>query len=202
MENMPSRKNMSNLFHDFTVEKCNLMHMAIKDHKDGVLFCDADICWLGPLPEIPKETKIALSRHEIRLEDEAKYGTYNAGFIYMKDLDSVLQWKEASFKSSFFEQMSLNIFKDSYKFGSHINYGWWRMFQAPISAEEKKKEWSIHRNESHSGLCVKGEPVICIHTHWKTNDLVTGTFNNWILDRLQILKKNRKIQAFLKFIEK
>jgi hypothetical protein len=68
--------------------------------------------------------------------------------------------------------------------------------------EEKKKEWSIHRNESHSGLCVKGEPVICIHTHWKTNDLVTGIFNKWILGRLQILKKNRKIQAFLKFIEK
>ena len=200
MERLPSKQGMSNLFHDFTVEKCSLMEWAIQEHGSGVLFCDADICWLGPLPPIDPTT-ITLSRHEIRLQDEARFGTFNAGFLYIPSLQYVNQWRKACLTSTFFEQKALDIFADSCnRFGTHVNYGWWRMYQGPTTAEDRQAEWSIHRHESHSGLCVKGTPVICIHTHWKTNDHITTTFNKWILSRLELLKKQKKVTQLLKIV--
>jgi hypothetical protein len=202
MEMMPSKQGLTNLFHDFTIEKCSLMEWAIKEHGSGVLFCDADLCWLGPLPEIPTTT-LALSPHEIRPEDEALYGTFNAGLLYIGRQEIVETWLSESMVSNFFEQLSLNEVAKKYpyhKFTSNINYGWWRMFQAPVSPQERQAEWSIHRNEMHSGLCVKGEPLLCIHTHWKTSDYITKTFNTWVVSKLNILKKNKKVAAFLKFI--
>jgi hypothetical protein len=201
MEQMPSRQGLANLFHDFTVEKCSLMEWAIQEHKDGVLFCDADICWLGPLPSIPKGTVVALSPHEIRHADEKKYGTYNAGFLYISSLEVTETWLKESLISDFFEQLSLDEVAKlypTYIFGTHINYGWWRMFQGPVSPEERKNDWSIHKNEAYSGLYVKGIPVVCIHTHWKTNDFITKMFNMWILDKLQNLKKQKKVASLIR----
>ena len=180
MESMPSQQGLKNFFHDFTLEKCNLMSWAIATHGDGVLFCDADICWMGPLPDIPKTTELALSPHYIRHEDEKKFGTFNAGFLYIKSQAIVEKWLLESLLSDFYEQYSLNVLAKTYSyytFGPHINYGWWRMFQAPVSPDQRKAEWV--------GLTVKGKPLVCIHTHWKTNDPMTREFNIWILNRIK-----------------
>jgi len=201
MENLPSKESLTNLFHDFTVEKCSLIEWAIKEHGSGVLFCDADICWLGPLPSIDP-TKLTLSPHEIRPQDEARFGLFNAGFLYIPSLESVRQWRKACLTSTFFEQKALDIFQISCnRFGSHVNYGWWRMFQASKPSQQLQAEWSIHRHESHSGLCVKGIPVVCIHTHWKTNDYITNMFNTWILSRLELLKKQKKVREILTILK-
>lgn len=200
MEQLPSKQGLIHLFHDFMNEKCRLMEWAIQEHGSGVLFCDADICWLGPLPPIDL-TKLTLSPHEIRAQDEHKFGIFNGGFLYMPSLQYVHQWHKACMTSSFVDQKALDVFEDSCNhFGSHINYGWWRMFQGPTTAEERQAEWSIHRHESHSGLCVKGTPVVCIHTHWKTNDYITTMFNKWIVSRLELLKKQKKVAQFLRII--
>jgi hypothetical protein len=204
MEQMPSKQGLTNLFHDFTVEKCGLMDWAIKEHNGGVLFCDADLCWLGPLPQLPQGTTLALSPHEIRPADEELYGTFNAGLLYMSDLKIVEKWLLESLVSNFFEQLSLNEVAKNYpyyKFTSNINYGWWRMFQAPVSSDQRKAEWSIHRHDSHSGLCVKGKPVLCVHTHWKTTDYMTKSFNSWLVARLDILKKNKKVASLLRCVQ-
>lgn len=205
METMPSNYGLSNLFHDFTLEKCSLMEWAITESKAGVLFCDADICWLGPLPSIPEGIEVALSPHEIRLADENKYGIYNAGFLWMSSVKAVQCWREASMVSKFFEQLALNTVAETYpiyQFGSHINYGWWRMFQGRVTPDQCKAAWTIFRNDSHSGLCLNGEPVVCIHTHWKTTDYVTNTFNTWIVGKLMLLKKQKKVAMILRFLGK
>ena len=205
MERMPSKEGLSNRFHDFTVEKCSLMEWALTGTGTGVLFCDADICWLGPLPSIPTGVKVALSPHEIRISDEAKYGTYNAGFLWMNDIEVANSWRRASMVSTFFEQMALNDVAEEfpmYTFGSHINYGWWRMFQGRQSIEACRAQWSIYRNEAHSGLLVKGEPVVCIHTHWVTTDHVTNMFNTWIVGKLNLLKKQKRVGALLRAIRR
>lgn len=184
MESMPSQMGLSNFFHDFTVEKCSLMEWAIKEHGDGVLFCDADICWMGPLPQIPKTTTLALSPHYIRHEDEKKFGTFNAGFLYIKTLAIVEKWLLESLVSQFFEQLALNEVAKAYPpyiFGPHINYGWWRMFQAPVSSDQRKAEWI--------GMTVKGKPLVCIHTHWKTTDKVTNDFNIWVMNKIKSMKE-------------
>jgi hypothetical protein len=200
MEAKPSQQGLSNFFHDFTVEKCSLMEWAIGHHGAGVLFCDADICWFGPLPSIPEGTILALSRHEIFPRDEKRFGTFNAGFLYMNSLEVVETWLKESLVSDFFEQLSLDVVAKTYphySFGSHINYGWWRMFQVE-SPEQRKADWSIHRTDNTSGLCVKGEQVVCIHTHWKTTDYVTIQFNKWILKKLTLLKKQKKVAELLR----
>jgi len=183
MESMPSQQGLKNYFHDFTLEKCNLMSWAIAEHGDGVLFCDADICWMGPLPSIPQNTDLALSPHYIRHEDEKKFGTFNAGFLYIKTQAIVERWLLESLLSDFYEQLSLNVLAKTYAyytFGPHINYGWWRMFQAPVSPDQRKAEWI--------GLTVKGKSLVCIHTHWKTKDPMTHEFNTWILNRIKYNK--------------
>jgi hypothetical protein len=203
MERMPSKEGLSNRFHDFTVEKCSLMEWALTllgDIDQGVLFCDADICWLGPLPTIPRGVSVALSPHEIRESDEQKFGIYNAGFLWMNDLAVVESWRKASSTSRFFEQLALNTVAEQfhmYRFGTHINYGWWRMFQGRESIDKSKAHWTIKPSDIHSGLLVKGEPVICVHTHWKTTDHVTNMFNTWIVGNLKSIKENVKVRALV-----
>lgn len=210
MESKPSKRGLSNLFHDFTEEKCGLMDWALKSlpsekRKQGILFCDADIFWLSELPTIPEGKTLALSPHMIRPHDESKYGHYNAGFLWTNQETMSEKWREACKTSRFFEQAALEDLADStpdtelYIFGEEYNYGWWRMYQSPQSFQEQQKAWTIHRDLSqrHSGLCVNGKPVYCIHTHWKPTDSITLSFNVWILERLQILKKQSKVKTIV-----
>lgn len=212
MEQMPSRQGLSNLFHDFTEEKCGLMKWVLyclkpEEQSRGVLFCDADILWLAPLPEIPSTASLALSRHEIRPSDEDKYGIYNAGFLWMSDPNLPDRWKEACKTSKFFEQAALEPLAASvppdalYTFGAEVNYGWWRMYQGVESFQTLQSQWSIHRNPEHSGLLVKKQPLCCIHTHWKTADFTTNQFNQFVAGKLRLLKSQPKISKLLKFLE-
>lgn len=200
MEQMPSQQGLSNFFHDFTIEKCKLMKWALEDLSDsekerGVLFCDADIAWFGPLVQIPQGKTLALSPHMIRKRDEANYGEFNAGFLWTNQLAMPDEWKEASARSRFFEQAALEeladvtLEKHLYRFDETVNYGWWRMFQSDVHATVKQREWSFVPNNTSSGICVNGKPLVCIHTHWKTNDSMTNAFNRFVKQCLEVGKK-------------
>jgi hypothetical protein len=215
MEKSRSLKGMPNLFYDFTQEKCDLMQWALEslprvDREGGVLFCDADIVWLAPLPPISTEKKLGLSRHFIRQSDEEKFGTYNAGFLWTNSLDVIKTWKEACFTSRFFEQAALEDVEKSLKpeevlkFGENVNYGWWRMFQNMNTPSEQQGCWSIlrDRDQIHSGILVKKRTLLCIHTHFKTTDTVTLAFNSFVLEKLNLLKSQRKVTMLLHEIKK
>jgi hypothetical protein len=191
MEQMPSQQGLSNFFHDFTIEKCELMKWALEsvpesEKEQGVLFCDADIAWFGPLVQIPKGKTLALSQHMIRKRDEAKYGEFNAGLVWTNQTTMPEEWKEASKRSRFFEQAALEeladltLEKHLVRFDETINYGWWRMFQSDIDATVKQREWTFISEPSHSGIRVNGKPLVCIHTHFKTDDYITHTFNSFV----------------------
>ena len=112
MEHLPSKKGYPNLFYDFTAEKTILLswalkHMSIEKKEQGVLFCDSDIFWLAPLPTIPVTASLGVSAHGIRPNDEAKYGIYNAGFFWTKDLTIPERWRKAIKTSRFFEQAAI-----------------------------------------------------------------------------------------------
>jgi len=213
MEALPSEEGLSNLFHDFTQEKCSLVDWALKSLPEdvrlrGVVFCDADLFWLGSLPSIPEGKTLALSQHMIRSSDEDKYGMYNAGLLWTNQLTMPAAWKRACKTSRFFEQAALEVLADStsekelYEFGSEVNYGWWRMFQGTKSADVQKAAWSVKKDpeQTYSGLTVYGKPVCCIHTHWKPQDKVSLAFNLWILERLKGLKGQPKVQALLQIL--
>ena len=212
MEQLPSENGLTNLFHDFTQEKCDLMDWALKslpehESEKGVLFCDADLCWLGPLPSIPNGKTLGLSPHGIHPNDEALYGTYNAGLVWMNDRAYPSLWKQACKHSRFFEQAALENLDDLtdeqqiYRFGQEHNYGWWRLFQSPNGIAYQKSKWSILQSKDHSGLLVDKKPVSCIHTHWKTRDSMTMTFNHWMFEKLGAIRSsNPKVELLLNTI--
>jgi hypothetical protein len=211
MERIPSKKGLSNLFHDLMQEKCDLIDWALMslgsvgsvgslDKKRGVLFCDADICWLGPIPSIPAGKTLALSPHMIRKVDETRFGEFNGGFLWTNDPSIPSKWAEFSKTSRFFEQAALEDLSDQtlesefYRFPETVNYGWWRMFQSPNGLDHQQSVWS---NDA-CRLTVKNQPVVCIHTHWITRDSVTFKFNTFIRKHLEELRgKDSRITKLL-----
>lgn len=200
MESRPG-KTFQTLFADFTAEKPLLFQWAFSkmgSHENGILFCDADICFLSSLPEIPKGTQLALSPHMIRKRDTDKYGIYNAGFLWMNSPHIAELWFNLCKTSRFFEQGCLEDLKalvmHTYEFPIQVNYGWWRMYQSDEGAEARKKEFGVLRQGNlHSGIQVQGKPLNSIHTHFfGTTDMTTFDFNSYMLKWFQVLKTSQK----------
>lgn len=197
MERMPSLK-YSSLWFEFQAEKLNLLDWVFEfeqdARKEGVFYFDADICFLGPLPIVPTTAKVGLSPHMIKDSDEARFGKYNAGYIWMKDPDVVAAWRNACPTSRFFEQAALECF-DSDVWVHHVhmfpvqhNYGWWRLWQGKKSAPELLNDWYMEKIDGCSGLMIQDSPLCSVHTHFhEKRDRATCEFNTMIIKRLEIL---------------
>jgi hypothetical protein len=179
---------------------------AIDGDMNGVLFCDADICHLGPLPEIPNGTELALSPHMIRKSDTDRFGIYNAGFLWFREKAVAVKWRELCATSRFFEQACLEELEVDYKlyqFPVQVNYGWWRLWQGTQSPPVLQAEWSIHRTgETSSGISVSKNPLLSIHTHWgEKSDRATYEFNMWVLGQLMKLTSVKKTANLIRFLQ-
>ena len=205
-----SGKRFPSLFADFCAEKPRLMKWALTYEK-GVFFCDADICHLGPLPSVPEGVVLGLSPHMIRERDTARFGIYNAGFLFMREKEITDKWLELCATSRFFEQGCLEDLRLWVKekwtagflaFPKQVNYGWWRLWQGDKSAEVLKGEWRIMRKEGYCGLSVDGASLQSIHTHWgDQKDIAVCGFNQWILGQLRKLAVVKKTKALIGFLE-
>ena len=208
MERRPGKK-YETLFGDFTAEKTGLMEWALASEPEGVLFCDADICHLAPLPLLPDSAVLALSPHRIREGDAAKYGYYNAGYLWIQKAEIVAQWREACGRSRFFEQACLEELASTWKEGLYefpvqINYGWWRLWQGTASPSELQKAWSFFRpaDGASSGLLVEGTALQSVHTHWhEKQDAATRAFNQWVLEKLRKLNSVKKTKQLTQLLE-
>jgi hypothetical protein len=189
MEVIPGKK-YSSLFFDFTMEKVELLKWVLQNESE-VLFCDADICFLAPLPVIPVGSLVALSPHMIRLRDEAKYGKYNAGFMWFANMDAVLLWEKACATSRFFEQAALEEMAAAFSHSLYLfpvtqNYGWWRLWQSEETPQALLKKWSIKRAPMTAGISIEGVTLGSIHTHfWERRDPATLQFNQIVIGILQ-----------------
>ncbi len=207
MERRPG-ETYATLFGDFTAEKTVLMDWALSAEPHGVLFCDADICHLAPLPPLPDSAVLALSPHLIRPGDEAKYGTYNAGYLWVQDTALIARWRTLCATSRFFEQACLEDLATSvpadclYEFPIHVNYGWWRMWQGRLPATEQQKAWGFHRGTDSAGITINGVPLQSIHTHWREKkDPPTRAFNECVLERLRKLGSVKKTKQLLSLLD-
>ena len=192
MERMPGEK-YSTRFFDFTMEKVELLKWVLQEEPDA-LFCDADICFLAPLPEIPRGVEVALSPHMIRPEDEARFGKYNAGFMWFSSLGAVSTWEKGCKTSRFFEQAALEDVAISagglFTFPVTQNYGWWRLWQGVEPSRTLFSKWSIKRTPTSAGIAISGVPLGSVHTHFfERNDMATKQFNDLVTDMLGHLKR-------------
>jgi hypothetical protein len=200
MERMPGV--YKHLFFDLCVEKTAVMKWAFETaQENGVLYCDCDICFTGPLFEIPETATVAVSHHEIKPQDEARYGTYNGGIVWTKDVSSVLTWIAACKGSRFVDQAAIEDMAAAVPSGELYliprteNYGWWRLWQGVKTPQELASEWSV-------STCIKvsGQPLGSVHTHFgEVRDAATVEFNKWVLSMLA-LDKRPKAKELLTFI--
>jgi len=216
MERMKG-KEFPSLFADFCAEKPRLIAWALQEEQKlgrsgGVFFCDADICHLGPLPVIPENVGLGLSPHMIRERDSARFGYYNAGFLYIRDIETTEKWRELCFSSGYFEQSCLEDLRVWFcnrssaagflSFPKTVNYGWWRLWQGDTTPEMLQAEWRIMRKEGYCGISVAGEPLQSIHTHWsQQRDPPTYNFNKWVLGQLRKLTVVKKTKILINFLE-
>ena len=201
MESMPG-KVFKTLWMDFMTEKINLLRWALNESRGGVLFCDADICFMAPLPTIPREACVALSPHGIIERDEKRFGKYNGGFAWFSAVKYADLWWDACATARYYEQSALEDVAKGvvdiegpdglYEFPKTHNYGWWRLWQGVKPPSELVKGWTMNRNKDSeaSGLCIEGIPLGSVHTHFfETTDLPTKQFNGMILEWLTVLSK-------------
>ena len=211
MEVMPG-KTFPSLFADFCAEKPRLMKWALTYEK-GVFFCDADICHLGPLPVIDEGVSLCLSPHMIRERDSARFGVYNAGYLFMRNKDITDKWLELCATSRFFEQGCLEDLRVWHciksgaaafsAFPKTVNYGWWRLWQGDLTPDMLQAEWRIGRKDGYCGISITGQPLQSIHTHWgEQTDMATCRFNQWVLGQLRKLTVVKKTKVLLGFLEK
>jgi hypothetical protein len=190
MEASPGRIYDS-LFKDYTYEKAAVLEWMweIQPSLDitGAWFMDSDITHLAPLPSVPTDAVIALCPHYIREADCKLYGKYNVGYFWIKDKSLIKTWRDAGFKSRFFEQAALETVvetcaaekKSMYEFPIQVNFGWWRMYQSFQSPPEIQAKFTIYRPDTSVGIRYDGKPLQSIHTHWYETTSVTGAFNTW-----------------------
>jgi hypothetical protein len=198
--------NYKTKWEDFMMEKTTIMDKAFADNNKSVFFTDCDICFMGPLPDIPHIYTLALSPHEIKPADEIKYGHFNAGFLWTSEPTMPKLWRQASTRSRYYDQAALEELHKilpTYIFPSMINYGWWRMYQGVIPHDKLQSEWTILRTPTTSGIRVKDSHLLSIHTHFlEKSDLITILFNKFVISKLKTLAtgKHKNAQLFLKFL--
>jgi hypothetical protein len=194
------------MWEDFMMEKATVMELAFKEPQtSGVFFCDSDICFMGPLPQPTCE--IGVCPHMIKPADEQRFGKYNAGFVYTTDSTFPEKWRTAAKTSRYYDQAALEDIVAAtpptsvYEFPVQTNYGWWRMFQGTKAPQELVNQWSIFRRENHSGICVSGEPLLSVHTHFaETRDPATREFNRVVFLYLCRLGKHAPAASLVKIL--
>jgi hypothetical protein len=199
MEAAPG-KHFKNLWFDFMTEKINLIRWVFREEpaaeKDGVMFCDADICFTGPLPAIPRDAILALSPHAIRAGDAKKYGYYNGGYLWMLQPRLADVWWDACATARFYEQSALEDLAASvtseelYAFPVTENYGWWRLWQGAEDPGKLMGRWGIKAVSGVSAIVIDGAALGSVHTHFfEKHDMATRAFNEFVTKYLTHLSK-------------
>ena len=206
------RRGTKTLWYEFQMEKMNLLDWVLATDPQPVFYLDSDICFFAPLPEVPDGFTVGVSPHLIALKDEAKFGKYNGGYLWVKDPKAVTAWREACPASRFHEQAALEVFdtpewsKKVYQFPIQYNYGWWRLWQGRESPDVIERSWfvAIVSNDTvYSGISVYGKPLGSVHTHFHNpSDSYTKFFNVFVINFLKRIKwHNPKANELLKIIE-
>jgi hypothetical protein len=209
MESMKG-KIYNSLWTDFMCEKISALRWAFAEADpgaEGLWFLDADICLFGPLPSVPGGCDVGLAPHLIRPGDEAKYGRFNGGFLWIREPRLLDVWAQATHSSRFFEQAALETVaaecQSLYEFPIQNNFGWWRMFQSLESAESMVTKFGFNRRGTGIGLTFDGSALLSVHTHfWEQKDPFTKEFNRFILGLLEKLGKHPPAQEFLRFVRR
>jgi hypothetical protein len=197
------------LFKDYTYEKAAVLEwMFSVAPAKAAWFLDADISHLAPLPEIPPTAVLALSQHMIRPGDEARYGRYNAGFMWFRSGDMLGRWRELGHTSRFYEQAALEDLATAatategklYECPAQVNFGWWRMQQGSVPQAVIQDRFSLFRGDTSVGIRYDGKPLQSIHTHWFSSAFECVAFRRWFDEFTRPYKTHKPIAVYRRLV--
>lgn len=183
---------------DFMMEKAHLVDHALHLGFPNAAFLDCDITLLAPLPTVPSDCCVGLSPHDIDPSLERLFGKYNGGFVFVRDPAVTFLWRTFTRSSRYYDQASLEDVASHlrgtnvggggvggvYEFPPQVNYGFWRMFEAPRQggSAETSVLAEVGRFSAGAGIHYRGQPLQSVHTHFSmnTDSRTTPLFNRLI----------------------
>jgi hypothetical protein len=192
-----SGRTYPTMWHDFMIEKVAVIKWVFEERDEvavaeGVWFLDSDITLLSPLPTFPTNIQLALSPHYIRAGDEARYGHFNGGMLWLRNPALLDVWRRATHGSRFYEQAALeDVWKAvaaeaRLELGQEVNFGWWRYLQSADPPPVIQGRLGYNRRLVGSGLTYGGVVLQSVHTHWEE----ASEFNGWLRGRLEMLARS------------
>jgi hypothetical protein len=182
------------IFKEFTIIKADLIEYALTKYEYTV-FLDSDILVVNPisLPEDYKSFDIGLCPHFILPKYVSKVGYFNSGFIFSSNKDFPTYWRNATKKSRYFEQASLENCAKKFKtfnFGENYNVAWWKI---ELGFRPKTLAYSLLTSDL-TNIYYNKNPIIFIHSHFNQK----SRFNEVIFN---ILKNSEDKSFLLKLIK-
>jgi len=170
MTQKPSSFPGLNLWTAFQLEKANIMETALRIGYLGVLFIDSDLFFVAPLPPMGLES-LGVSPHRTNTHFNHKYGTYNGGLIFVRNITVLKLWRNLTVGSPYFEQWAIEPLAKQiphFIIDPSLNLGWYQMGVHASSDRTDRVKW-LQLSES-GGLSFNNQHVQSIHAH-----IVPGT---------------------------
>lgn len=180
-------KNRGSSWLDFMLKKGDVIDKAVALFGE-TLFVDTDIVFLNRFEDDIK-SEMCLSQHLIFEEDEAKYGKYNGGYFFVKNVKFSEWFRKTTYeRSTFYEQGTLNFVEEDFDtsfFNSNHNYGWWRLFQCS-DIKKRFKKFGYDDNVYYNK-----KPLISVHAHFISDgkNISNDQFVEIIMELLSVSEK-------------
>ena len=190
---------------EFMLRKCDSIDAAFQEGYLNTLFVDCDMVFLntiefnGGVKGLDGSLKqIGRSPHHNKKENQAQFGKYNGGFLWINSPGFTDWWKFASLtQSRYYEQAILeNTDKNytSFDIPMEYNYGWWRLYECePNLVQERERLFRVVDNI----VVYDNKPLRTIHTHFGEKKFAyTVKFNNYMMKLLIACKDERQKRIY------
>lgn len=185
---------------EFMLEKTTIIKYVLSNSPNGVLFLDSDIVLLDKLPMIP-DKDIVLSIHNIGSDSHNKFGFFNGGCVYVKNINFAQWWRDKTIELGekvYMEQGTLNHIDNNFDFGvftDQFNFGFWRYGLGNDVTDISLRKHNITHNNNN--ILYKNHPILSIHTHFFTKCSFSHElnmvlpFNKLIIDLIKKTNNNK-----------
>ena len=153
------------IWSDFQMSKAHVIKRALL-HSNDTLLLDSDIIITDEINDIDTSKDIGVSPHYMRKDITDKYGYYNGGMLWTKNINVADKWIEFTKTSRYYDQASIEDLAEHFsyfEFGENYNVQGWRMQLSNEGAFNFPTNISYKPNDK---VYYKNKPLKFIHTHF------------------------------------
>lgn len=196
-----NRQEMERLgiWQTFQMQKAEVIKKAFNDGRSDTMLMDSDILVLHPL-EVDNSKDLNVSPHYINKRHTDRFGYYNGGCLWTKNIEVANDWIEFTKTSRFYDQASIEDLAkkyDHYELDETYNFAWWRT--CPLHNDESEMVKSRIQINDENQICYNKSPIKFIHTHFYKNGDPERSFNMMFFGAF-IRSKNYKMMSLIRRI--